>query len=159
MVSPLKLIRGFIGAIALGSSSYFGAVFLMLPFAPMAFAPHLFIIYRWWQDAVVSFWTAYAIFIMRMLHGVDIVTHGEIIDPNDTAIIILNHRTRLDWFYFWSPANTDGCLFDLKTALKRTLARVPGAGWAQQLGANLFLNRRAELDLPRMKNWITYLSS
>ena len=154
----LTKIKGVVGAFILGSGCLFGALFLLVPLCPLAFWRKTHGIYRFYNDFIFSTWLTFAIAIIRLFHGVEIITHGDWILPIDKAIVTLNHRTRLDWLYFWSTAITDGFLLDLKIVLKRSLARAPGAGWAMQLASFLFLKRRAEVDLPRIEHHLKYLS-
>ncbi|XP_064622153.1 lysocardiolipin acyltransferase 1-like isoform X2 [Lineus longissimus] len=58
----------------------------------------------------------------------------------------MNHRTRLDWMFFWP------CLFKLnamrheRVVLKGQLKHVPGPGWSMQFGLFVFIQRKWELD-------------
>lgn len=36
-----------------------------------------------------------------MLFGTKICVYGDFIDPEETSIIVMNHRTRVDWNYLW----------------------------------------------------------
>jgi lysocardiolipin and lysophospholipid acyltransferase len=47
---------------------------------------------------------------------------------NEKAIIIMNHRTRLDWMYYWSVILRQGKLQKEKIILKNELKHIPGAG-------------------------------
>ena len=47
---------------------------------------------------------------------------------NEKAIIIMNHRTRLDWMYYWSVILRQGKLENEKIILKKELKHIPGAG-------------------------------
>ena len=47
---------------------------------------------------------------------------------NDKAVIIMNHRTRLDWLYYWSVILRQGKLENEKIILKQELKHIPGAG-------------------------------
>jgi lysocardiolipin and lysophospholipid acyltransferase len=47
---------------------------------------------------------------------------------NEKAIIMMNHRTRLDWLYYWSVVMRQGKLENEKIILKNELKQIPGAG-------------------------------
>ena len=47
---------------------------------------------------------------------------------NDKAVIMMNHRTRLDWLYYWSVILRQGKLENEKIILKHGLKHIPGAG-------------------------------
>lgn len=64
------------------------------------------------------------------MFGVDFHITGDIIDRSKPAIIIMNHRTRLDWLFFWNALyKIDPWLLTTeKISLKSSLKRIPGAG-------------------------------
>ena len=47
---------------------------------------------------------------------------------NDRAMIIMNHRTRLDWLYYYSVILRRGKLENEKIILKDELKHIPGGG-------------------------------
>lgn len=47
---------------------------------------------------------------------------------NEKVVIIMNHRTRLDWLYYWSVIMRQGKLENEKIILKSKLKHIPGAG-------------------------------
>lgn len=55
---------------------------------------------------------------------------GDIIERNKPALIIMNHRTRLDWLFFWCALyKIDPWLLTTeKISLKSDLKLIPGAG-------------------------------
>lgn len=65
------------------------------------------------------------------LFGVDFYVTGDIIDQTKPAIIIMNHRTRLDWLFFWNVLyKIDPWLLTTeKISLKSSLKHIPGAGY------------------------------
>jgi lysocardiolipin and lysophospholipid acyltransferase len=57
-----------------------------------------------------------------------IVTGDNLIDDRKRSLIILNHRTRLDWMFIWMLHSRFQILEQLKIVLKSDLKRVPGPG-------------------------------
>ena len=57
-----------------------------------------------------------------------VVITGDEIQPNERNLIIMNHRTRLDWMYFWSVLIRQSGVKTEKIILKSILKKIPGAG-------------------------------
>lgn len=58
---------------------------------------------------------------------------GDHVDFGEVALIICNHRTRVDWMFLWVLCLRQGQLSGLKIVLKESLKGVPGFGWATQV--------------------------
>ena len=71
-------------------------------------------------------------FFLHFIFGVRVRASGDRIAHNTPAIIIMNHRSRLDWFYFWLALwrMNPWLMTSNKIALKERLKHVPGAGKA-----------------------------
>ena len=63
-----------------------------------------------------------------MFFHVNVVATGDVIRPNENIVIVMNHRTRLDWMYFWSVLLRQSGVFREKIILKSSLKSIPGAG-------------------------------
>lgn len=66
------------------------------------------------------------------LLGIKIVVSGDHISPDDSAILVMNHRTRVDWNFLWG-AMYQACLpriaaHKLKFILKDPIRHIPGPG-------------------------------
>ena len=70
---------------------------------------------------------------------------------NDKAVIIMNHKTRLDWLYYWSVVLRHGKLENEKIILKNGLKHIPGPG------DRLFILYRGRESFHMMKNCQTWL--
>ncbi len=57
-----------------------------------------------------------------------IVITGDEIRRGERNLLIMNHRTRLDWMYFWSVLVRQSGLKTEKIILKAPLKNIPGAG-------------------------------
>lgn len=75
----------------------------------------------------------------------------------ETALIICNHRTRVDWMYLWVLCLRQGQLSGLKIVLKESLKGIPGFGWATQMLLFVFLKRDKSKDLQRVREISDYL--
>lgn len=58
---------------------------------------------------------------------------GDHVDFGEAALIICNHRTRVDWMFLWVLCLRQGQLSGLKIVLKESLKGIPGFGWATQV--------------------------
>lgn len=50
-----------------------------------------------------------------------------------SAIVMMNHRTRLDWLFYFCILYRLGALSNIKIILKKGLDKIPGAGLFQLL--------------------------
>ena len=63
-----------------------------------------------------------------MFLGIKIVITGDEIRHGERNLLIMNHRTRLDWMYLWSVLVRQSGVKTEKIILKAPLKFVPGAG-------------------------------
>uniref|UniRef100_A0A183CCS2 PlsC domain-containing protein n=1 Tax=Globodera pallida TaxID=36090 RepID=A0A183CCS2_GLOPA len=155
---PFQCLRGIIYATLLLSSSYFGTLFFLMPLMPFAFLwPAVF---RQMADFLIGFWLVLPSSLMELLFGVQIHVHGDKVDKNRPALLIMNHRTRLDWLFFWNALwRMDPWLLTTgKISPKSMLMFIPGAGWAMATNAFLFLERNFASDQTRIDKIISYYS-
>lgn len=57
-----------------------------------------------------------------------IITGDDLTKDKKRSLILLNHRTRLDWMFIWMVHSRFEILEQLKIVLKAQLKRLPGAG-------------------------------
>ena len=62
------------------------------------------------------------------MFGVKVKVTGEKPPVDDTALIIMNHRSRLDWMFYWCYLHRYGHLKHEKIILKDDLKNIPGPG-------------------------------
>ena len=62
------------------------------------------------------------------MFGVKIVITGDKPPKNENSIIIMNHRCRLDWMFYWNVAARYGGLQQEKIIMKHELKHIPGPG-------------------------------
>ncbi|CAD5231788.1 unnamed protein product [Bursaphelenchus xylophilus] len=148
--------NGFVLFLLLFVSSLLGSIFFLFPFVPLAFfAPRL---WRFVADRFVGYWLTFPASIVFFLFGVKIRVTGDLIRRDEPAIIIMNHRTRLDWLFFWNALyKMDPWLLTTeKISLKAELNKIPGAGWAMGCGSYIFLNRNYSKDHRVLETMIKY---
>ena len=66
--------------------------------------------------------------IPEMMFGVRIIITGDKLVKSENSIIILNHRCRLDWMFYWSVVARYGELHHEKIIMKHELKHIPGPG-------------------------------
>ncbi|CAD6193829.1 unnamed protein product [Caenorhabditis auriculariae] len=151
-------LKGWLFGIGMLSSSLFGMLFVITPVMPLAlFKP---ILWRKLLDRLVGMWVIMPGALMSFMFGASVKVQGHKIDHSEPALIIMNHRTRLDWLFFWNA------LFQMdpwlctseKISLKGMLKKVPGAGWAMQAACYIFLDRSFETDKSSLDKIITYFA-
>ncbi|XP_064603297.1 lysocardiolipin acyltransferase 1-like [Liolophura sinensis] len=75
---------------------------------------------------------------------------------SEGSLILMNHRTRLDWLFYFSYELRYGTITRGKIILKSLLKNIPGPGWAMQCAIFLFLHRRWEMDKPLISRVLRY---
>ncbi|KAK6107835.1 Acyltransferase family protein [Brugia pahangi] len=137
-------------------SSFLGSIFLLFPFIPLIyFAPSL---WRIFADCFIGYWLILPSSLCDYILGVKFHITGDMISCSEPALIIMNHRTRLDWLFFWNALYkmNPWLLTTEKISLKKPLKSIPGAGWAMQCAAYLFLERNYKNDAHTISDMITY---
>jgi lysocardiolipin and lysophospholipid acyltransferase len=96
--------------------------------------------------------------LLECLLGIRVVITGDAIRANEASLLLMNHRTRLDWMYLWSVLLRQSGVKMEKIILKTPLKLIPGAGWAMQVGAFLFINRCWEEDRIILDKMLDYFA-
>ena len=77
-----------------------------------------------------------------------------------SSIIILNHRTRLDWLFYFSVLNKMNGLNRIKIILKDGfLKNLTGPSWGMQHGMFIFIKRQWNRDQFILKKFIDFYKS
>nr|CAD2152910.1 unnamed protein product [Meloidogyne enterolobii] len=137
-------------------SSFLGTIYVLIPLTPLAyFNPKLF---RLIVDFLIGYWLVLPTSLVEWLFGVRIQVLGDGIDPKRPSLIIMNHRTCLDWLFFWCALwRIDPSLITTeKIVLKGEVKYLPGAGWAMAYNAFLLLDRNFLTDKARIETFVEY---
>jgi len=89
--------------------------------------------------------------LTEVVNGVRFVVTGDKLQK-ESAILISNHRTRLDWMLLWAVGARAGTLSMLKIVLKAGLKKAPCFGFVMQTLGFLFLERDWTKDELHMQN-------
>ena len=157
--TPSTIKRTLIGAsfvFVLFFTSTFGIV-LWLPLFLLLFATH-HTLARWITDLVTSTWLILAPAVYEVIYGVKIRVTGDVskLSEKSCSLIVMNHRTRLDWLFILSLQARYASLRRFKISLKYPLRNIPGGGWAMQSASFLFLKRTWEEDKPRIESILNH---
>ncbi|VDM92112.1 unnamed protein product [Litomosoides sigmodontis] len=99
--------------------------------------------------------------LIEFFFGARLTVSGSKIDHSEPALIIMNHRTCLDWLFFWNALirMDPWLLTSQKISLKAVVRHLPGVGWAMALNAYLFLTRCFEKDHGHIEEMIDYYAN
>ena len=116
---------------------------------------------RWIVDVLVGAWLMFAPAVYELLYGVRIKVTGDLskLRKDDCSLVLLNHRTRLDWLFILSLQARYASLRRFKISLKYPLRHIPGGGWAMQIAGFLFLKRKFEEDKERIENMLDHFKT
>ena len=116
---------------------------------------------QWIYDTLVATWFTFAVGLYELLYGVRVVVQGDVraMSPRTCTLIVMNHRTRLDWLFYFSVQARYASLRRFKICLKNELRHIPGLGWAMQGAKFLFLKRKWNIDRDRIIELLTNFQS
>ena len=157
--APSPIRRTWVGAtfvFILFYSSLNGVIIYMPVFLILFVTRHS--LARWITDTIVSSWLIFAPAVYEVIYGVKIKVTGDVskMKPDACSLILMNHRTRLDWLFVLSLQARYGSLRRFKISLKYPLRHVPGGGWAMQAASFLFLKRTWEEDKSRIEDILNH---
>ncbi|XP_026795017.3 lysocardiolipin acyltransferase 1 [Pangasianodon hypophthalmus] len=147
-------IRGVYFILTLFLSSFFGSVFMLGPVLPVMLLSPAW--YRWLTDRIVATWFTLPVALLELVFGVKVIITGDGFVPGERSVIIMNHRTRLDWMFLWCCLLRHSYLRLEKICLKAALKAVPGFGWAMQVASFIFIHRKWEEDQNHLTNMLEY---
>jgi len=153
---PLGRIGGALFCFSIFITSFYGAIFILGPcFALIYIWPWL---YRRVVDRIVAFWLIFPIALLEKVFRVKFFVKGDGFNYMERTVIIMNHRTRVDWMLFWPCLFHCARLRKLKIVLKSDLKYIPGPGWAMQAAGFIFLDRKWERDRPHVEDLLHYFN-
>ncbi|XP_050406744.1 lysocardiolipin acyltransferase 1 [Patella vulgata] len=146
------ITKGIVFILLLFLTSFFGSVVFLFPFLPLLCFRLTEKTGKWIMEKFIFMWKLFAVALYEVMIGIKIKVVGEkLLDTHQNLLLIMNHRTRLDWLFLMSYQIRHASLQQYVISLKALLKKIPGPGWAMQCGAFLFLQRKWETD----SAWIT----
>ncbi|CAH0719946.1 unnamed protein product, partial [Brenthis ino] len=76
-----------------------GFYILYCPVMYLMFIKHL--LYRKVVDVLFALWELYPVALFQWLCKTELHHYGDYVNPDESTIIVMNHRTRVDWNYVW----------------------------------------------------------
>nr|XP_049703646.1 lysocardiolipin acyltransferase 1 [Helicoverpa armigera] len=158
-----------------------GFFILYCPVMYLMFFSHR--IYRKFVDTLFSLWELYPVALFQCCCNTQLHHFGDYVNPDEKTIIVMNHRTRVDWNYIWialyhatQNPNGDLCtckqvvqnnsesnsILDLggksklKFVLKDEIKNIPGMGWIMQLNFFLYVKRNWREDQVNLSQFVDY---
>ncbi|XP_076991096.1 lysocardiolipin acyltransferase 1 isoform X3 [Tamandua tetradactyla] len=146
--------KGIYFILTLFWGSFFGSIFMLGPFLPLMFLNPSW--YRWINNRLVATWLTLPVALLETMFGVKVIITGDAFVPGERSVIIMNHRTRMDWMFLWNCLMRYSYLRLEKICLKASLKSVPGFGWAMQAAAYIFIHRKWKDDKNHFEDMIDY---
>lgn len=94
--------------------------------------------------------------IFELMYGTKFIMEGDRLNEKDNVLIIINHRCRLDWMFYWMAILRSGRLHNEKIIMKNELKHAPGPGWCMQYLLYCFLQRKWESDKIYLERYVNY---
>ncbi|XP_014249729.1 lysocardiolipin acyltransferase 1-like isoform X3 [Cimex lectularius] len=134
-----------------------GFLILCCPLLPLMFFNQK--AYRQAMELIFATWELYPVALMEILFGTEFVINGDAILPWDRSVLVMNHRTRLDWNFLWAALHYGTVIpaHRLKFVLKSPIRHAPGPGWVMQMAGFFFIHRKWETDQKLLSSMIEYL--
>merc|ERR1719354_606063 len=108
------------------------------------------------MEFIASVWHPVIVAINEKVFGIKMVYTGNSVETNKKVLFILNHRTRYDWYFFFSFVFHSNILSRHKISIKAILKWFPGIGWAMQADSYIFLDRNWEKDKSHIERILKY---
>ncbi|CAD6186759.1 unnamed protein product [Caenorhabditis auriculariae] len=115
-------------------------------------------LWRHMMDRAISFWMTIPMGFLELVMGTRVRVSGDEIEFGKPALIIMNHRTRLDWMYMWCALYqvNPWLITTNKISLKAQLKNLPGAGFGMAAAQFVFLERNMSVDKESFDQAIDY---
>lgn len=139
-------------------TSTFGTLFMLFPYIPLLFVDRR--LFHVLSDFSLKIWFGLSVFLLEKLCRIKIVLHRAKTNRNErfakSSIVLMNHRTRLDWMFYFCILFRLGAMSNIKIILKDGLKKIPGPSWAMQTALFIFIKRRWESDKLTFTKFIDY---
>lgn len=149
----LHAIKSWMILIVFVLTATIGSLYHVLPYVPLMWAYEP--LFRHTPKIGMYLWFKFAANIL-MQAGAKIVITGDVDRFPTKCIILMNHRTRYDWMYYWCLVDHFSAHQHIKIVLKNSIKRLPGFGWATQFSTFVFLKRDLLKDKGYLLDMIHY---
>ncbi|KAJ0183343.1 hypothetical protein K1T71_001319 [Dendrolimus kikuchii] len=145
-------------------------------------------LYRKIVDSLFALWELYPVALFQCCCSSEIHHFGDYVNPDEKTLIVMNHRTRVDWNYVWialyhatqdpsdkcvckqndkdvQEVNASNQIVDIggkskiKFVLKDEIKILPGIGWIMQLNFFLYVKRNWQEDEVNLSRFVDYYTT
>lgn len=156
-----KKLRSIVLLLIMLFTSLFGSLFMLFPYMPLVFFNRK--LFHSLIDLSLNAWFGLAVYLLEKVGKIKIYLHkaknDKDLEMKKSAIVMMNHRTRLDWLFYFCILYRLNALSNIKIILKKGLDKIPGAGWAMQTALFIFIQRKWEIDRNILSKAINYYNS
>lgn len=139
-------------------TSTLGSTYMLFPLSVLLFINRSY--FHTFSDFSLRIWFGLSVFLLEKVCRIKIVLHESKSNKSkvftNSSIVIMNHRTRLDWLFYFCILYRLNSLSKIKIILKDALKKIPGPGWAMQCALFIFIARKWETDRQILNNFIGY---
>eukprot|EP00731_Ephydatia_muelleri_P027381 Em0019g254a len=104
-------------------------------------------------------WLHQMVYILEYFLGMRVRTFGFDGKFKRKCLFIMNHRTHLDWMFFWAVVERQGDLSGWKAVTKSDMKKYPFVGVAVQYMNNIFVSRKWENDEHELEQKLKFYNS
>ncbi|KAJ9464952.1 putative 1-acyl-sn-glycerol-3-phosphate acyltransferase 5 [Diplonema papillatum] len=110
-------------------------------------------------DLVKKYWFTSVVMLLEGLGGIKLFAYGDVM-PDEHALIISNHKTRIDWMMLWMYfiRCTGQRLRCLRIVLRGDIKKLPFFGWAMTSFRFFFLSRSWAADQQELAVVCNYMA-
>ncbi|ESR47261.1 hypothetical protein CICLE_v10003838mg [Citrus x clementina] len=137
-LTPVSVFRGLICLLVLLSTAFTMIIYCGFPSAIE--------ISSFFFGAWLALWP----FLFEKINKTKVVFCGESVPAKERVLLIVNHRTEVDWMYLWDFALRKGCHGYIKYILKSSLMKIPVFGWGFHIMEFISVERKWEVDESNM---------
>ncbi|XP_022768878.1 probable 1-acyl-sn-glycerol-3-phosphate acyltransferase 4 [Durio zibethinus] len=143
-LTPFRLLRGLICLVV-----FLSTAFMLLAYLGPAAVLLRVLNLHYCRKATSFFfglWLALWPFLFEKINRTKVVFSGDNVPQKERVLLIVNHRTEVDWMYLWDLAMRKGCLGYIKYILKSSLLKLPVLGWGFHILEFISVERKWETD-------------
>jgi len=139
-------------------TSLSGTLYMLFPYLPLLLINRK--LFHRLSDFSLNMWFSLSVYLLERVCGIRIFIHNSKINKFDfstkSSIVVMNHRTRLDWLFYFCVLYRMNALSNIKIILKDGLKKIAGPSWAMQTALFIFLKRKWDADKVILKRFLDY---
>ncbi|XP_057664476.1 lysocardiolipin acyltransferase 1-like [Diorhabda carinulata] len=157
----MTFFKGWLYCALWYSSILAGYSLLFCPLLPLLFISNK--LYRYITDIFFTFWQYYPTALLEIICDSHVQVTGDAIRTGELSLLLMNHRTRTDWNFFWPTVyhcveGKGKLAHSTKFILKDQIRHIPGPGWIMQLACFVYIQRCWQMDRLILKKYVEYVS-